>query len=106
VDGFTLLVTAFLIGAVLVFLAIGRYHPKSGADVLDWKPTRSHEEEVRLEFEDVDQMLEAQNERRRRAGRPEITENDVREDVKEHEREQRERSEQYQGHGTPPGDDR
>jgi hypothetical protein len=106
VDGFTLVVTAFLIGVVLVFLAIGRYHPKSGAEVLDWKPTRSHEEEVRLELEDVDQMIEAQNERRRRAGRREITEDEVREDIREHERDQRERSQEYRSARTPPGDDR
>jgi hypothetical protein len=95
VDGFTLLVTGFLIAVVLVFLAIGRYHPKSGAEVLDWKPTRSHEEEVRLELEDVDQMLEAQNERRRRGGRRELSEDDVRAEVRDHERRQRERSDEY-----------
>ena len=97
-DGFTLVVTAFLIGLVLVFLAIGWYHPKSGAQVLDWKPTRSHEEEVRLELEDVDQMIEAQNERRRRGGRPEIGEDDVRAQVEQHEREQRGRAERYRRH--------
>ncbi len=104
-DGFTLVVAAFLIGLVLVFLAIGRYHPKSGAEVLDWKPTRSHEEEVRLELEDVDQMIEAQNERRRRAGRREITEDDVREEVRAHERDQRGRSERYRGGRPAPGDE-
>jgi hypothetical protein len=95
VDGFTLLVTGFLIAIVLVFLAIGRYHPKSGSEVLDWKPTRSHEEEVRLELEDVDQMIEAQNERRRSSGRGEISEDQVRAEVREHERRQRERADEY-----------
>jgi hypothetical protein len=61
-----------------IFLAIGKWYPGSGADVLDWKPTRSYEDEVELELQDVDQMLEAQNERRRRSGRPEITEDDIR----------------------------
>jgi hypothetical protein len=90
-DGFTAVVLAFLLIAVLVFLALGRYHPKSGSEVLDWKPARSHEDEVRLELEDVDQMLEAQNERRRRSGRPELTEDEVRAEVREEElrREQR-----------------
>jgi hypothetical protein len=94
-DGFTVLVVVFLVGGLLVFIAIGRYHPKSGAEVLDWKPTRSHEDEARLEIEDVDQMIEAQNERRRRAGRPEISEDDVRADVNDEQRRQRERAREY-----------
>ena len=94
-DGFTLVVTAFLIIGVLGFLAIGRYHPKSGAEVLDWKPTRSPADEVRLELEDVDQMLEAQNERRRRSGREELTEEGMQEEVKRHQREQEDRVRRY-----------
>jgi hypothetical protein len=66
-----------------VFLLIGRYHPVSGAEVLDWKPTRSPEVEAELELEDVDQMLEAQNARRRASGRSERTEDDVRAQVHE-----------------------
>ncbi len=63
---------------VLIFLAIGHYYPGSGADVIDWKPTRSPELEIELELDDIEQMVEAQNERRRRNGRPEVTEHDVR----------------------------
>jgi hypothetical protein len=36
-------------------------------------------------MEEVDQMLEAQNERRRRTGRPELTEEDFRAQVHDHE---------------------
>jgi len=68
---------AFLLLVFLIFLAIGKYHPMSGAEVLDWKPTRSPEAEAELELDDIDQMLEAQNERRRASGRPERTEDDV-----------------------------
>ena len=72
---------AFFLGFLLilfgVFYAIGRWHPMSGAEVLDWKPTRSPEVEAELELDDIDQMLEAQNERRRKSGRPERTEDDV-----------------------------
>ena len=71
----------FLVVLFLGFLAIGKYHPVSGAEVLDWKPTRSPEVEAELELEDVDQMLEAQNERRRASGRPERTEEDVEQTV-------------------------
>jgi hypothetical protein len=69
-----------------IFLAIGKWYPGSGADVLDWKPTRSYEDEIELELDDVDQMLEAQNERRRASGRPEISEDDVRAQVDEDQR--------------------
>jgi hypothetical protein len=96
-DGFTAVVLAFVLIALLFFLALGRYHPKSGAEVLDWKPTRSHEDEVRLELEDVDQMLEAQNERRRRSGRSELTEDRVRAEVEAEERDRRQRAEDYRG---------
>ena len=78
-----------------VFLAIGKWYPGSGADVLDWKPTRSYEDEIRLELEDVDQMLEAQNERRRRTGRPEISEDGLRAEVEAEERAQAERAAEF-----------
>jgi hypothetical protein len=95
VDGFTLVVLVIGLITVAVFLAIGRYHPKSGSEVLDWKPTRSHEEEARLEIEDVDQMIEAQNERRRRSGRREVTEDQIRAGVEQEQHEQRERAREY-----------
>ena len=66
---------------LLIFLAIGKWYPGSGAEVLDWQPTRSYEDEIRLELEDIDEMLEASNERRRRTGRPELTEDQVRGEV-------------------------
>ena len=70
----TLGMIALIIG-VLVLLA--RAYPGSGADLLDWKPTRSFEDEARLEMEDVQQMIEAQNEWRRRRGAEDIWEEDV-----------------------------
>ena len=66
---------------LVVFLAIGKWYPGTGAEVLDWQPTRSYEDEIRLEIEDIDEMLEASNERRRRSGRPELTEDQVRSEV-------------------------
>ncbi|HYZ29937.1 MAG TPA: hypothetical protein VE570_12825 [Thermoleophilaceae bacterium] len=73
----------FLLILFLIFVAIGKYHPVSGAQVLDWKPTRSPEVEAELELEDIDQMLEAQNERRRTSGRTERTEEDISLQVRE-----------------------
>ena len=76
---------------LLIFLAIGKWYPGSGAEVLDWQPTRSYEDEIRLEIEDIDEMLEASNERRRRTGRPELTEDQVRQEVEHDLMEQQER---------------
>jgi hypothetical protein len=76
---------------LLVFLAIGKWYPGTGADVLDWQPTRSYEDEIRLEMEDIDEMLEASNERRRRTGRPELTEDQIRDEVERDLIEQQER---------------
>jgi hypothetical protein len=73
----------FLLILFLVFVAIGKWHPTSGAEVLDWRPTRSPEVEAELELEDVEQMLEAQNERRRASGRPERSEEDIETQVHE-----------------------
>jgi hypothetical protein len=64
-----------LIALILVLLA--RAYPGSGADLLDWKPTRSYEVEAELEEQDLAQMLEAQNAYRRRRGAPDLTEADA-----------------------------
>jgi hypothetical protein len=77
---------------LVVFLAIGKWYPGTGADVLDWQPTRSYEDEIRLEIEDIDEMLEASNERRRRTGRPELTEDEIRLDVERDLLDQQERA--------------
>jgi hypothetical protein len=101
---FVLIATAGIVALILIFLAIGKWYPVSGAEVLDWKPTRSYEDEVRLELEDIDQMLEAQNERRRRSGRPELSEDDVRAQVDTAQRELQERARAYRGReGGGPG---
>ena len=76
-DEFGVFVFASLIAVFLIFYAIGKWYPGSGAEQVDWRPTRSPEVEAELEMEDMQQMLDAQNERRRRTGRPEITEEQV-----------------------------
>jgi hypothetical protein len=91
-DEFAWLVTGGLIVTILIFLAIGKWYPGSGADQVDWHPTRSIEQEIELELDDVDQMIEANNERRRASGRPEIDEESLRAEVAAEERRLRERS--------------
>lgn len=83
-----ILITFGGIGVMVgLLLLLARAYPGSGADILDWKPTRSYETEAELEMQDIDEMIEAQNERRRRSGRPEITEEGVRERVAREQRE-------------------
>ncbi len=101
---FGIAMVVMLLVLVGIFLAIGKWYPGSGADVLDWTPTRSYEDEIRLELEDVDQMLEAQNERRRAKGRPELSEESVRAEVEAEERAQAERAAAFRAeHGAEHG---
>jgi hypothetical protein len=90
-------VGVLVVGIVIVgiFLAIGKWYPGSGAEQLDWRPTRSYEDEVELELQDVDQMIEAQNERRRRSGRAEISEDQIRAEVADEEQAQQERAAEW-----------
>ena len=86
VDEFGVFVLGGFVVAVAILLALGRWYPGSGAEQVHWRPTRSPEVEAELELDDVDQMLEAQNARRRASGRPQRTEDDVRAQVAEDER--------------------
>ena len=94
-DEFGVFVFGSLIAVFLIFYAIGKWYPGSGAEQVDWRPTRSPEVEAELEMEDMQQMLDAQNERRRRTGRPEITEEDVAAQVEEDRRWRDELIERY-----------
>jgi hypothetical protein len=60
---------------------VAKLYPGSGADLLDWGPSRSYEQEVELENQDIEQMIEAQNEYRRKRGDAEVSEEEVRMDV-------------------------
>ena len=68
---------------VVALLLLGRFYPGSGAQQLDWRPTRSPEVEVQNEIDDLDQMREAVNRRRRARGEAELTEEDLRARVAE-----------------------
>jgi hypothetical protein len=82
----------FVLGTVaLVLLVVGvlflidHFYTGNNAELLDWKPTRSPELEAQNEVDDVQQMLEAQNEMRRRRGAGERDERQLREEVAEEE---------------------
>ena len=76
----TIFILLFFVGVILV---VGHFYPGSGADLVDWQPTRSYETEVQLEEDDIQQMLDAQNEMRRRRGAPELTEEELNRKVAE-----------------------
>jgi hypothetical protein len=81
VDAFPLIVLGGIGIIVVLLVLVARFYPGSGADLLDWQPTRSYETQIELEMEDVQQMLEAQNEYRRKRGEAELTEDEVRNSV-------------------------
>ena len=78
----TLGILAFMIGVLLI---VGHFYPGSSASLVDWVPTRSPEVEAQNEIDDVRQMMEAQNEMRRRRGAPEMTEEELHASVAEDE---------------------
>jgi hypothetical protein len=74
---FMLVSSAMIILVVVILVLLGNAYPGSGADLVDWKPTRSFEDEARLELEDVQQMMDAQNKMRRRRGQAEMTDEEL-----------------------------
>jgi hypothetical protein len=81
VDAFPLIVLGGIGVAVGLLVLLAKLYPGTGADLLDWGPSRSYEHEVELEMQDVDQMIEAQNAYRRKRGEAEVTEDEIREGV-------------------------
>jgi hypothetical protein len=84
---FVLGTVAMVLVMVGVLFLIERFYAGGDAELLDWRPTRSPEVEAQNEIDDVRQMLEAQNEMRRRRGLPERSEQELREEVEAEERE-------------------
>jgi hypothetical protein len=78
----TVAVVLFIVGVLAV---VGHLYPGDDRELLDWFPTRSPAVEVQNEVDDVRQMLEAQNEMRRRRGARELTESDIEQRVREDE---------------------
>lgn len=67
----------FFVALLLFFFLLGRYTPGNGADLIDWDPGRRADERRVMEHDDVDQMLETANRRRRAQGLPELTADQV-----------------------------
>jgi hypothetical protein len=78
---FVLGTVAMVLLLVGVLFVIEHFYTGNNAELLDWKPTRAPEVEVQNEIDDVQQMLEAQNEMRRRRGVAERSEQELRDEV-------------------------
>ena len=76
-DTFTLVSTVLVAVLIVTVVALGVFSRRSALDILDWKPTRSPEVEAENEVDDIEQMVAAQNELRRRRGKPERTLEDI-----------------------------
>ena len=68
-------------GLFIGVILLGIFYPGSGADQVDWRPTRSAEVEYENEIDDLAQMTEAVNRRRRARGEDELTESGLRAEV-------------------------
>ncbi len=74
---FALVMVGIFVLMVVFVILLGIFYPGSGADQVGWRPTRTPEQEAANEVDDVAQMLEATNERRRRRGLPDLTEEGI-----------------------------
>jgi hypothetical protein len=83
VDPFVIIMVGLVGGLLVALILLGLFYPGSGADQVNWKPTRSVETEVQNEIDDLDQMLEAANEKRRARGAEELTAEGIHERVAE-----------------------
>jgi hypothetical protein len=92
---FSWVMIAIFVGFLGGILALGLYSPRSGADVLDWRPTRSAELESQNEVDDIEQMLAASNALRRRRGAAERTEDQIADGLLADQRELDRRAREY-----------
>ena len=94
-DTFTL-VSTVLVGALIVTVVLlGVFSKRSALDILDWKPTRSPRVEAENEVDDIEQMVAAQNELRRRRGLPDRDEDEIAASVRRHREELADQARRY-----------
>ncbi len=80
-DSFALIVIAVIALLVLAVVLIGILYPGSGAEQLDWRQTRSAELEYTNEIDDLEQMQEAVNAKRRARGAAEISHHELKAEI-------------------------
>ena len=62
---------------ILFVILLGIFYPGTGAEQLKWRPTRSPELEAQNEDDDLKQMFEATNAKRRARGAAELDERQI-----------------------------
>ena len=97
VDPFTVIFGGTLVFFIVFILLLGLFSRRSALDILDWKPTRSPEVEAQNDVDDITQMIEAQNELRRRRGLTERDEEAIEASVRRHREELAEQRRRYDG---------
>lgn len=98
-DPFTVIFGGLLAFFVISTLLLGIFSKRSALDILDWKPTRSPETEAQNDIDDIQQMIDAQNELRRRRGLPERDEEEIEASVRRHQEELAEQRRRYRSEG-------
>jgi hypothetical protein len=95
VDPFAVIILGGFAGLVIWIMVLGKFSGR-GTGELDWKsPREVTESRDALEAEDLSQMLEAHNARRRRRGEPEVTVEDLEVTVMDDANEQERLREKY-----------
>src|SRR5262245_58417145 len=93
--GFVLGSVGLLLFLVAVLVLVAHFSQRRNVELVDWKPTRSPEVEAQNEIDDIRQMVEAQNEMRRRRGAPDLDEDRLRAEVEQEEIERLERGDPF-----------
>lgn len=71
---------------VVMCVVLARLHGGDGSDLVDSNPTKRLERRYAAEFEDMENLLDAHNQRRRAQGLPEQTEDEYAADKRREER--------------------
>jgi hypothetical protein len=96
VDPYALVILSSVGALVLFVWLLGKYYPGSGLEQLGLKSAREiAETREELEAQDLDQMIEAHNARRRSRGEAELTATEIEMRVMNELRDQQQRREQY-----------
>jgi hypothetical protein len=96
VDPFAVVILGGLVALILWIVLLGKYAPGSGLDQIGWKSARQvSENREALEAEDLDQMMQAHNARRRARGEAEVTVEDLELRVAQDLNDQRRRRDEY-----------
>jgi hypothetical protein len=86
-DSYVLIVFGFLAATFIALLAISARNPRSIAEITGKADRRHWLTEAAIEEQDVKQMLEAQNDSRRRLGKAELSEAEIADRARSRQRE-------------------